>query len=210
MVREDNERPAAHGLEVCRENALLRSVAVRPEWRSHGIGRALMEYIPGESNSGLFGGNSNWRGPIWFPTSYLLIESFAKFSEAFGPEFKVKAPASGGKAITPADMAREVANRMIGMFTRDSRGHRRIYGGTEKFQHDPYWRDLILFYEYFHGDNGAGLGASHQTGWTGIIARLIHLFASHTPEQVLEIGKGTGARKDHVHSTKHEVHSTEH
>ena len=94
-------------------------------------------------------------------------------TEAFGPEFKVTAPATNGKAITPHDMAREVANRMIGMFTRDKQGKRLIYGGTEKFQQDPHWRDLLLFNEYFHGDNGAGLGANHQTGWTGLVANLI-------------------------------------
>ena len=119
------------------------------------------------------GGNSNWRGPVWFPTSFLLIESFLKFGEAFGPEFAVATPASPGKPLTPSDMARETADRMISLFTRGADGRRRIYGGTEKFQQDPHWRDLLLFNEYFHGDNGAGLGANHQTGWTGLVANLI-------------------------------------
>jgi hypothetical protein len=132
-----------------------------------------VNYEPAESETGTFGGNSNWRGPIWFPTSYLLIEAFAKFTEAFGPDFRVKAPAGKGTAVTPHDMAREVADRMIKIFTRDEFGRRRIYGGTEKFQQDPHWRDLLLFNEYFHGDNGAGLGANHQTGWTGLVASLI-------------------------------------
>jgi hypothetical protein len=151
----------------------IRSLSKYHNEHPFSFGSGTVRYEPAEADVKIKGGNSNWRGPIWFPTSYLLIESFAKFSEAFGPEFKVKAPASGGKAITPADMAREVANRMIGMFTRDGNGHRRIYGGTEKFQQDPHWRDLLLFNEYFHGDNGAGLGANHQTGWTGLVANLI-------------------------------------
>jgi len=137
------------------------------------FGAGTVRYEPAEADVKIKGGNSNWRGPIWFPTSYLLIESFAKFSEAFGPEFKVKAPATDGQAMTPGEMAREVANRMIGLFTRGQDGTRRIYGGTQKFQQDPHWRDLLLFNEYFHGDNGAGLGANHQTGWTGLVANLI-------------------------------------
>ena len=151
----------------------IRSLSKYHNEHPFSFGSGTVRYEPAEADVKIKGGNSNWRGPIWFPTSYLLIESFAKFGEAFGPEFKVKAPAAGGKAIAPAEMAREVANRMIGMFTRDARGRRRIYGGTEKFQQDPHWRDLLLFNEYFHGDNGAGLGANHQTGWTGLVANLI-------------------------------------
>jgi len=151
----------------------IRSLSKFHNEHPFSFGSGTVRYEPAEADVKIKGGNSNWRGPIWFPTSYLLIESFAKFGEAFGPEFKVKAPASGGKPIAPAEMAREVANRMIGMFTRDARGRRRIYGGTEKFQQDPHWRDLLLFNEYFHGDNGAGLGANHQTGWTGLVANLI-------------------------------------
>jgi hypothetical protein len=160
------------------ENEFLSPGGIRSLSKYHNehpfsFGTGTVRYEPGEADVKIKGGNSNWRGPIWFPTSYLLIESFAKFSEAFGPEFKVTAPATGGKAITPHDMAREVANRMIGLFTRGKDGTRRIYGGTQKFQQDPYWRDLLLFNEYFHGDNGAGLGANHQTGWTGLVANLI-------------------------------------
>ena len=151
----------------------IRSLSKYHNEHPFSFGSGTVRYEPAEADVKIKGGNSNWRGPIWFPTSYLLIESFAKFGEAFGPEFKVKAPASGGKPIAPAEMAREVANRMIGMFTRDAQGRRRIYGGTEKFQQDPHWRDLLLFNEYFHGDNGAGLGANHQTGWTGLVANLI-------------------------------------
>ena len=151
----------------------IRSLSKFHHEHPFSFGSGTVRYEPAEADVKIKGGNSNWRGPIWFPTSYLLIESFAKFTQAFGPEFKVEAPATNGRAITPEDMAREVANRMIGMFTRDAHGRRRIYGGTEKFQQDPHWRDLLLFNEYFHGDNGAGLGANHQTGWTGLVANLI-------------------------------------
>jgi hypothetical protein len=151
----------------------IRSLSKYHQDHPFSFGHGTVHYEPAEADVKIKGGNSNWRGPIWFPTSYLLIESFTKFSQAFGPEFKVTAPAGGGKAITPGDMAREVANRMIGMFTLDAHGRRRIWGGTEKFQQDPLWRDCLLFNEYFHGDNGAGLGANHQTGWTGLVANLI-------------------------------------
>ena len=165
-------------MRVWDESEFLSPAGIRSLSRYHqdhpfSFGAGTVRYEPAEADVKIKGGNSNWRGPIWFPTSYLLIESFAKFSEAFGPDFKVKAPAGKGAALTPHDMARDVADRMIGMFTRDEFGRRRIYGGTEKFQQDPYWRDLLLFNEYFHGDNGAGLGANHQTGWTGLVANLI-------------------------------------
>jgi hypothetical protein len=130
-------------------------------------------YEPAESDSKLKGGNSNWRGPIWFPTTFLLIESLRKLGKAFGPQFTLHPPATGGKPITFPQMAREIADRLIRIFTRDAAGRRPVFGGARKFQEDPYWRDLLLFYEYFHGDNGAGLGASHQTGWTGLVASLI-------------------------------------
>ncbi len=130
-------------------------------------------YEPAESVSKIKGGNSNWRGPIWFPTSFLLIESLRKLGKAFGPRFAVATPASAGAPLTFDEMARMIANRLIRIFTRNGHGRRPVHGGTEKFQTDPYWRDLILFYEYFHGDNGAGLGAGHQTGWTSLVASLI-------------------------------------
>jgi hypothetical protein len=151
----------------------IRSLSKYHEQHPFSFGAGTVRYEPAEADVKIKGGNSNWRGPIWFPTSYLLIESLVKFSEAFGPEFKLRSPATAGKAIAPHEMAREVANRMIGLFTRDRHGRRRIYGGTEQFQQDPHWRDHLLFHEYFHGDNGAGLGANHQTGWTGLVASLI-------------------------------------
>jgi hypothetical protein len=130
-------------------------------------------YWPAESRSGLFGGNSNWRGPIWFPINYLLIEALQKFHRYYGSEFKIEYPTGSGAYLSLDEIATELAQRMIRIFTRGEGGKRPFYGGTPTFQNDPHWRDLILFNEYFHGDNGAGLGASHQTGWTGLIAELI-------------------------------------
>ena len=130
-------------------------------------------YEPAESSSKLKGGNSNWRGPIWFPTCFLLIESLRKLGKAFGPKFSVSPPAANGQPITFPEMASELANRLIHIFTRDADGRRPVFGGATKFQEDPHWRDHLLFYEYFHGDEGAGLGASHQTGWSALVASLI-------------------------------------
>ncbi|HMF61134.1 MAG TPA: hypothetical protein VK595_12225, partial [Vicinamibacterales bacterium] len=160
------------------EDEFLSPGGIRSVSKHHGdhpftFGAGTVRYEPGDADVKLKGGNSNWRGPVWFPTSYLLIEALTKFGDAHGPAFTVDAPASGSGPIGPAEMAREIANRMIGLFTRGEDGTRRVYGGIAKFQQDPYWRDCLLFHEYFHGDTGAGLGASHQTGWTGLVASLI-------------------------------------
>ncbi|MEH1795934.1 MGH1-like glycoside hydrolase domain-containing protein [Nostoc sp.] len=132
-----------------------------------------VDYEPAESSTGMFGGNSNWRGPIWFPINYLLLESLQKFYRYFGDDFKVECPTGSGQMMTLKEVSIELAQRLIKIFLTDASGKRPFYGGTEKFQTDPNWRDLILFNEYFNGDNGAGIGASHQTGWTGLIAKLI-------------------------------------
>jgi len=132
-----------------------------------------VEYEPAESTNGLFGGNSNWRGPVWFPVNYLLIESLQKFHYYLGDSFTVEYPTGSGQRRHLADIAAELSRRLTHTFLRGADGRRPVYGGTEKFQQDPHWRDLVLFYEYFHGDNGAGIGASHQTGWTGLVAKLI-------------------------------------
>jgi hypothetical protein len=133
----------------------------------------IINYQPAESQSGLFGGNSNWRGPIWFPINYLIIESLQKFAHYYGEELKVECPVGSGRMLTLGEVATELSLRLIRLFLRNEQGQRPSYGGEAIFQHDPHWRDLILFNEYFHGDNGAGLGASHQTGWTGVVAKLI-------------------------------------
>jgi hypothetical protein len=119
------------------------------------------------------GGNSNWRGPVWFPTTYLMIESLRTLGKAYGPQFTVPAHGLSGPPVTLGQAAEDLANRLISIFTRDPSGRRPVHGQSEKFQEDPYWRDLILFHEYFHAESGEGLGASHQTGWTGLVALLI-------------------------------------
>ncbi len=132
-----------------------------------------VDYEPAESSSGLFGGNSNWRGPIWFPVNYLLIESLQKFDYFYKEQFQVEYPTGSGKQLCLWDVSAELSRRLTRIFMQGSDGRRPVHGGAEKFQTDPHWRDLILFYEYFHGDNGAGIGASHQTGWTGLVAKLL-------------------------------------
>jgi hypothetical protein len=135
-----------------------------------------VDYEPAESSTGLFGGNSNWRGPIWFPVNYLLIESLQKFHFFLGDNFKVECPTGSGKMMNLWEVAGEMSQRLTRIFTRNEQGKRPVFGGAEKFQSDPHWRDLMLFYEYFHGDNGAGIGASHQTGWTALVAKLIQQY----------------------------------
>jgi len=150
-----------------------------------------VEYLPGESDSGMFGGNSNWRGPIWMPVNMLLIRGLLQYYAYYGDDFKVELPTGSGNMVTLFDAAKEIGDRLIRIFTADENGRRAVFGGAETFQNDPHWRDAILFYEYFNGDDGAGIGASHQTGWTGIVARLIHLFRTLTPADVLADGQGT-------------------
>jgi hypothetical protein len=148
-----------------------------------------VSYLPAESDSGMFGGNSNWRGPIWMPVNGLIVRALLQYYLYFGDAFTIECPTGSGRLMTLYQVAEEITRRLSAIFLRDGTGRRPVYGGTRKFQEDPHWRDLILFYEYFHGDNGAGLGANHQTGWTGIVARLMHLFSTTSAAQALEIGK---------------------
>ena len=148
-----------------------------------------VDYLPAESNTGMFGGNSNWRGPIWMPVNGLLMRALLNLYQFYGDDFKVQCPTGSGNYMTLFEVAKEIARRLSNIFLRDENGNRPVYGGAQKFQEDPYWRDYILFYEYFHGENGAGLGASHQTGWTGLIARSLDLFARVEPESLLESSK---------------------
>ena len=138
-----------------------------------------VRYLPAESDSGLFGGNSNWRGPIWFPVNYLIIEALQQFHHYYSDDFKVECPTGSGQFITLKQVANELSKRLINTFRRDENGRRAVFGGQELFQNDHYWHDYIPFYEYFHGDNAAGLGASHQTGWTGLVAKLIQQQGEH-------------------------------
>jgi hypothetical protein len=151
-----------------------------------------VSYLPAESDTGMFGGNSNWRGPIWMPVNGLIIRALLQYYSYYGNDFTIECPTGSGRKMNLYQVAEELAKRLAGIFLWSKEGRRPVYGGSRKFQDDPNWRDLILFYEYFHGDNGAGLGASHQTGWTGIIARAMHLFATSSAEQALEIGKRAG------------------
>jgi hypothetical protein len=148
-----------------------------------------VDYLPAESNTGMFGGNSNWRGPVWLPVNVVLLRALLNFYLYYGNNFTVDFPTGSGNQMNLFEVAKAIADRLMGIFNRNAAGMRPVYGGIETFQNDPYWRDYILFYEYFHGDNGAGLGASHQTGWTGVIAKIIQLFGVMDREKLLEGGK---------------------
>jgi hypothetical protein len=147
-----------------------------------------VRYLPAESDSGMFGGNSNWRGPIWFPLNALFIRALLSYYTYYGDEFQVEFPTGSGHKTNLYQVAQELTQRLASIFTPDEQGHRPVFGGARKFLDDPHWRDHVLFYEYFHGDNGAGIGASHQTGWTGLIASLLTWFALNSAQQVLATG----------------------
>ncbi len=168
---DENEFLGPHGIRALSRHHLNHPFVFHIGGHEHRV-----QYLPGESDSGMFGGNSNWRGPVWMPVNVLLIRALLNLYAFYGKEFTVQCPTGSGPQMTLFEVAREITSRLASTFLRDASGRRPVYGGTAKFQNDPHWRDLILFYEYFHGDNGAGLGASHQTGWTGTIAPLLDLF----------------------------------
>ena len=179
------------------ENEFLSEFGIRSLSRFHedhpfifnaGGQEYRVAYLPAESDTGMFGGNSNWRGPIWMPVNALIVRALLNYYTYYGDDFQVECPTGSGRMMTLYQVAEEISNRLANMFLKGKDGQRPVYGGSRKFQDDPHWRDLILFYEYFHGDNGAGLGASHQTGWTGVVARLMHFFATNTPEKMLQFG----------------------
>lgn len=167
MLDED-EFLSPYGIRSLSKFHRQKPYTIHVEDQTHTI-----SYQPAESESGLFGGNSNWRGPVWFPINFLLIESLQKFHHYFGESLKVEHPTGSGRELTLGEVATDLSRRLISLFLRNEEQKRPIFGGQRVFQEDPHWRDLILFHEYFHGDNGAGLGASHQTGWTGLVAKLI-------------------------------------
>ncbi|HEX7379495.1 MAG TPA: glucosidase, partial [Pirellulales bacterium] len=180
------------------ENEFLSPYGIRSLSRYHadhpyvfhaGGAEYRVGYLPAESDSGMFGGNSNWRGPIWMPMQALIIRALLQYYLYYGDDFTVECPTGSGNRKTLYEVAEEITRRLAAIFLRDANGRRPVYGGANQFQNDPHWRDLLLFYEYFHGDNGAGLGASHQTGWTGVVARGMQLFTLLRPEQVLAQGK---------------------
>jgi hypothetical protein len=154
-----------------------------------------VNYLPAESDTGMFGGNSNWRGPIWMPVNVLLIRALLQYYLYYGDNFKIECPTGSGNSMNLFEVASEIANRLTRIFLRDQAGRRPVFGGAEKFQSDPHWRDHLLFYEYFHGDNGAGIGASHQTGWTGLVAPLIEIFGHLDAQAFLEGGRAAAFQR---------------
>ncbi len=207
LNKEKLERILGYMLD---ENEFLSPYGIRSLSRYHldhpflfhvGGQEYKVQYLPAESNTGMFGGNSNWRGPIWMPVNALILRGLLNLYPFYGDEFKVECPTGSGNYMTLFEVAKEIARRLSSMFLRDASGKRPVYGGSAKFQDDPHWRDYILFYEYFHGDNGAGLGASHQTGWTGIIARTMDSFARMNQEDALKTAKGALTAK----MTRHQV-----
>ena len=167
---DENEFFGPHGIR-----ALSRYHLDQPFVFHCGGQEYRVTYVPADSDTGMFGGNSNWRGPVWMPVNFLLYNSLLRMGAYYGDSLQVECPTGSGRMMNLAQVGHELATRLIGTFERDSEGRRPVFGGTEKFQNDPLWRDNLLFYEYFHGDNGAGVGASHQTGWTGCIARIIQV-----------------------------------
>jgi hypothetical protein len=166
-VFDENEFLSPHGLRALSKFHASHPFILPIDGRRH-----IVDYEPGESTSDMFGGNSNWRGPVWFPLNFLLIESLQRIHHYYGDEFKVECPVGSGKQLSLWQVAGELSRRLSHIFLRRD-GKRAVYADTATFQDDPHWRDLILFYEYFHGETGAGLGASHQTGWTALVAKLI-------------------------------------
>ncbi len=180
---DENEFLGPHGIR-----SLSRYHEEHPFTFRVGDQQFEVRYLPAESDSGMFGGNSNWRGPVWMPVNALIVRALLNLYAFYGDEFTVQCPTGSGRHMTLFEVAKEIVRRLSGTFLRDGRGRRPVYGGSATFQDDPHWRDLILFYEYFHGDNGAGLGASHQTGWTGLIAPLLDVLARADPKVILQAG----------------------
>ncbi len=177
---DENEFLGPYGIRSLSKYHQEHPFAVQAGGQTFGV-----SYVPAESDTGMFGGNSNWRGPVWMPVNVLIVRGLLNLYGFYGDDFTVECPTGSGVRMTLFEVAKEISRRLASIFLRDEKGRRPVYGGAAKFQDDPHWRDLILFYEYFHGDNGAGLGASHQTGWTGTIARLLDLFGRVGPSDVL-------------------------
>jgi hypothetical protein len=181
---DENEFLSPHGIRSLSLYHAEHPFSVSVEGQEYKV-----SYLPGESDTGMFGGNSNWRGPVWMPVNALIIRALLQYHTYYGDNFRIECPTGSGNLMNLYQVAENISGRLAGIFLKNEKGERPVYGGTRKFQDDPHWKDYILFYEYFHGDNGAGIGASHQTGWTGVIARSMHLFATSTSDQSLELGK---------------------
>jgi hypothetical protein len=168
FLLDEDEFLSPHGVRSLSRYHKEHPYVLRVNGEDHRVG-----YEPAESTTGVFGGNSNWRGPVWFPVNFLLVESLQKFHHFFGDKLKVACPSGSRRRLNLWQVASELSRRLNRLFLPGPDGRRPVYGGTEVFQRDPHWRGLIPFHEYFHGDNGAGIGASHQTGWTGLVAKLL-------------------------------------
>jgi hypothetical protein len=164
-----------------------------------------VDYLPAESNTGMFGGNSNWRGPIWFPMNFILIRGLVDLYAYYGDEFTIECPTGSGQQKTLWQVSQELALRLARIFLRDGEGRRPVYGAINKFQTDPHWRDYILFHEYFHGDNGAGLGANHQTGWTGLVAQFLQMYGTITDFEAAVAALATRREKRKAGASKNQT-----
>lgn len=184
IMLDENEFLSPYGIRALSKRHLDHPFSMNVNGQEFSIG-----YLPAESDSGVFGGNSNWRGPIWMPINAMIIRALQQYYLYYGDNFKIECPTGSGNLMNLFEVLQEIERRIESIFLRNDEGRRPVYGGNEKFQQDPHWKDLILFYEYFHGDNGAGIGASHQTGWTGIVANIIQLYNTLDPKSFLEEGK---------------------
>ena len=170
--------------------ALSRVYQEAPYTYRFGDQEYRVPYLPGDSNDGMFGGNSNWRGPVWMPVNMLILRALLQYYLYYGAAFTIECPTGSGVQMNLYEVAEEIGRRLSSIFLQDEQGRRPAHGAFLKFQEDPNWKDYPLFYEYFHGDTGAGIGASHQTGWSGAVARIMHLFATSEAQNMLEKGKG--------------------
>jgi hypothetical protein len=183
---DESEFFGPHGIR-----ALSRFHLDHPYVFHHGGQEHRVTYVPGDSDTGMFGGNSNWRGPVWMPINFLLYTALVRLYAYYGEDFKVECPTGSGQLMTLMEVAKELGERLSRTFLPDASGRRPVNGAAHKFKDDPHWKDLVLFYEYFHGDTGAGIGASHQTGWTGCIARIIQANAVMSKDLLLTPGMET-------------------
>ena len=181
---DEGEFLGPHGIRAVSRHHKDNPYVLRRDGMAHRV-----DYEPAESTSGLFGGNSNWRGPVWMPVNFLMIESPQKFHHYLGDDFKVECPTGSGRMMNLWEVSMELSRRLTGVFRRDASGRRPVFGANEKLQRDAHWRDYLLFHEYFHGDNGAGIGG-HQTGWTGLVAKLIQQWGEYSKRET------AGSRED--------------
>jgi hypothetical protein len=181
---DENEFLSPYGLRSLSRHHLEHPYVFEVKGQEYRVG-----YLPGESDTGMFGGNSNWRGPIWMPVNALIIRALIQYYLYYSDSFRIECPTGSGRMMNLFEVSKELSDRLARIFLRDQNGRRPVFSDTATFQTDPHWRDHILYYEYFHGDTGAGLGASHQTGWTGIVAKLIQIFGTLDPQTFLAAGK---------------------